>query len=58
MTEGKNDIESASKAHADIVNKRRQARYLSPVLRVYGTVSKLTEGSGGSKTDGIMVNKK
>ena len=37
--------------------KPAKARYLKPVLHVYGSVSKLTMGGGGTKADGATKDK-
>lgn len=34
-----------------------KARYSSPVLQVYGSVSKLTQGTGGTKADASNMTK-
>lgn len=57
MTSSIKGMQSVSNTRRDIELKLKKAPYANPVLRVYGVVSQLTKGSGGSHTDGSMVNK-
>lgn len=43
-------------ATVETVAKPDKAAYSAPVLRVYGSVSKLTLGGGGSLGDGVVMN--
>lgn len=44
--------------HGDAEKASVKLPYAKPVLRIFGSVTDLTRGSGGSAVDGRMVNKR
>ncbi|MEO8742914.1 MAG: hypothetical protein ABI365_06965 [Lysobacteraceae bacterium] len=46
---------AATAVHESTTSGSQRAAYTSPVLHVYGSVSKLTMGATGTGPDGVMM---